>query len=111
MNPFKIFKLKPEERIQAGVMLLVIVVLNGLFIWRMHDLFLQEGFGPYWKVFERELHLSGYDPLTYLGITDYDLAFLVAESGIDGFAGRELRAVSRSPACHRGFVLLLHLYI
>ena len=30
MNPFKIFKLKPEERIQAGVMLLVIVVLNGL---------------------------------------------------------------------------------
>ena len=47
MNPFKIFKLKPEERIQAGVMLLVIVVLNGLFIWRMHDLFLQEGFGPF----------------------------------------------------------------
>ena len=93
MNPFKIFKLKPEERIQAGVMLLVIVVLNGLFIWRMHDLFLQEGFGPYWKVFERELHLSGYDPLTY------------------GLAGCELRAVSRSPACHRGFVLLLHLYI
>ena len=104
MNPFKIFKLKPEERIQAGVMLLVIVVLNGLFIWRMHDLFLQEGFGPYWKVFERELHLSGYDPLTYLGITDW-------ESGADGLAGCELRAVSRSPACHRGFVLLLHLYI
>ena len=77
MNPFKIFKLKPEERIQAGVMLLVIVVLNGLFIWRMHDLFLQEGFGPYWKVFERELHLSGYDPLTYLGITDWDTVYNV----------------------------------
>lgn len=77
MNPFKIFKLKPEERIQAGVVLLVIVVLNGLFIWRMHDLFLQEGFGPYWKVFERELHLSGYDPLTYLGITDWDAVYNV----------------------------------
>ena len=77
MNPFKIFKLKPEERIQAGMMLLVIVVLNGLFIWRMHDLFLQEGFGPYWKVFERELHLSGYDPLTYLGITDWDTVYNV----------------------------------
>ena len=77
MNPFKIFKLKPEERIQAGVVLLVIVVLNGLFIWRMHELFLQEGFGPYWKVFERELHLSGYDPLTYLGITDWDAVYNV----------------------------------
>ena len=76
-NPFKIFKLKPEERIQAGVMLLIIVVLNGLFIYRMHDLFLQEGFGPYWKVFERELHLSGYDPLTYLGVTDWDTVYNV----------------------------------
>ena len=51
---FSIFKLKPEERIQAGVVLLVIIVLNGLFIWRMHDLFMQEGFGPYWKVVNQQ---------------------------------------------------------
>ena len=76
-NPFKIFKLKPEERLQATVVLLVIVVFNGLFIYRMHDLFMQEGFGPYWKVFERELHLSGYDPLTYLGVTDWDTVYNV----------------------------------
>ena len=67
MKPFKLFKIKPEERIQVVLALVVIVALNGLFIHRMHDLFMQEGFGPYWKVFERELHLSGYDPLTYLG--------------------------------------------
>lgn len=77
MTPFKIFKLKPEERIQAAVVLGVIIILNGLFIWRMHDLFMQEGFGPYWKVFERELHLSGYDPLTYLGVTDWDTVYNV----------------------------------
>ena len=53
MKPFKIFKIKPEERVQAIVILGVILLLNGLFIWRMHDLFMQEGFGPYWKVFER----------------------------------------------------------
>ena len=64
MKPFKLFKIKPEERIQAVVALAVIVVLNGLFIRRMHALFMQEGFGPYWRVFEREVHLSGYDPLT-----------------------------------------------
>ena len=56
MNPFKIFKIRPEERIQAVVALAVIIVFNVLFIYRMHDLFMQEGFGPYWKVFEREFH-------------------------------------------------------
>ena len=77
MKVFKIFEIKPEERKQALVALLVIVALNALFIYRMHDLFMQEGFGPYWKVFERELHLSGYDPLTYLGVTDWDAVYNV----------------------------------
>ena len=77
MTPFKLFRLKKEERIQALVVLVIVVALNALFIYRMHDLFMQEGFGPYWKVFERELHLSGYDPLTYLGITDWDVVYQV----------------------------------
>ena len=68
-SPLKIFKLKPEERLQALIALLVIVAFNALFIWRLHDLFMQPGFGPYWKTFEHEYHLSGYDPLTYLGVT------------------------------------------
>ena len=77
MTAFKIFKIKPEERIQSLIALVVIVLLNALFIYRMHNLFMQEGFGPYWKVFERELHLSGYDPLTYLGVTDWDVVYQV----------------------------------
>ena len=77
MKAFKLFKIKPEERIQSLVALGVIALLNALFIYRMHDLFMQEGFGPYWKVFERELHLSGYDPLTYLGVTDWDVVYQV----------------------------------
>ena len=70
-----LFRLKPEERVQAAVALTVMVVLNGLLIWRMHELLMQPGFGPYWKVFERELHLSGYDPLTYLTVTDWDVIY------------------------------------
>ncbi|WP_033147466.1 DUF6080 domain-containing protein [Prevotella sp. P6B1] len=77
MTPLKIFKIKPEERFQSSIALMVIIALNALFIYRMHDLFMQPGFGPYWKVFERELHLSGYDPLTYLGITDWDVVYQV----------------------------------
>ena len=72
---FGLFRLKPEERVQAGVALVVIVLLNALFIWRLHELFLQPGFGPYWKVFEHELHLAGYDPLTYMMVTDWDVIY------------------------------------
>ncbi len=75
MNPFKIFKIRPDERIQAVVALVVIIVFNALFIYRMHDLFMQEGFGPYWKVFEREFHLAGYDPYTYLTVSDWDVVY------------------------------------
>ena len=76
-SPLKIFRIKPEERLQSTIALAVIVALNALFVWRMHRLFMQPGFGPYWKAFERELHLSGYDPLTYLGVTDWDVVYQV----------------------------------
>ncbi len=72
-----LFKIRKEERWNAAVALLVIVVLNGLFIARLSPLFMQEGFGPYWKVFLHEFHLSGYDPLTYLGVTHWDTVYNV----------------------------------
>lgn len=72
---FGLFRIKPEERIQAAVALTVIVALNALFIFRLHELFLQPGFGPYWHAFEHELHLSGYDPYTYLMVTDWDVFY------------------------------------
>ena len=75
MRVFGLFRVKPEERVQAMVALMVIVALNMLFIYRLHELFLQPGFGPYWKVFEREWHLSGYDPFTYMTVTDWDVVY------------------------------------
>jgi hypothetical protein len=71
------FKVKREERIQAMIALVVIVALNAIFIYRLHELFMQPGFGPYWKVFEREMHLAGYDPYTYLTVTDWDVVYEV----------------------------------
>ena len=85
MNPFKLFKIRPEERIQAIVALVIIIAFNALFIYRMHDLFMQEGFGPYWKVFEREFHLAGYDPLTYLGVTEWDTVYNVVRHPLLAF--------------------------
>ena len=68
---FGIFRIRKEERLQALVVLLCIVVLNGLFIYRLSPFFMQEGFGPYMKQLLHEFHLSGYDPLTYLAVTDW----------------------------------------
>ena len=72
-----LFRVKAEERVQAVVALVVIVALNTLFIRRLYELFLQPGLGPYKKVFERELHLAGYDPYTYLTVTDWDVIYEV----------------------------------
>ena len=72
-----LFRVKAEERVQAVVALAVIVALNTLFIRRLHELFLQPGFGPYIKVFQRELHLAGYDPYTYMTVTDWDVIYEV----------------------------------
>ena len=74
---FSIFKLSPEERVQAAIVLTVIILLNALFIHRLHPLFMQEGFGPYWKLFLSEFHLAGYDPLTYVGVTEWDFVYNV----------------------------------
>lgn len=71
----QIFGVRRDERWQVAVALLVMVALNVLFIQRLSPLFMQEGFGPYWKVFMREFHLSGYDPLTYLGVTDWGMVY------------------------------------
>ena len=59
MKVFGLFRIKPEERVQAMVALAVIVALNVLFIYRLHELFLQPGFGPY----------------TYMTVTDWDVVY------------------------------------
>lgn len=97
-----LFRIRKEERWQALICLLFVIVLNGLFIYRLSPFFMQEGFGPYLRQFQREYHLSGYDPLTYLAVTDWGtfynvyrhpfLAFLVyplylLNSGLSSFLG------------------------
>ena len=51
MTPLKIFKIKPEERIQSAIAMIVFIALNALFIYRIHELFMQPGFCPYFKTF------------------------------------------------------------
>ena len=68
---FHLLRIRKEERMQSVIVLALILLLNGMFVCRLSPLFMQEGFGPYWHVFQREFHLSGYDPLTYMAVTDW----------------------------------------
>lgn len=74
---FGLFRVKPGERLPAAFILLLIVAVNVLFIHRMSPFFQQVGFGPYWNAFCHEFHLSGYDPLTYKAVTEWDLVWNV----------------------------------
>ena len=95
MTAFKLFKIKPEERIQSLIALAVIVLLNALFIYRMHGLFMQEGFG-----------LSGIpSPIALV----YDLATLLVERRTDVALRCQLRAVFGGLLADRLFVLFLYL--
>lgn len=62
---------------QAVIVMTIATIMNALYIHRLHRLFLQPGFGPNWKVFEREMHLAGYDPYVYLTVTDWDVIYEV----------------------------------
>ncbi len=77
MKILSMFRVKKEEWPAALVALAVIIALNVLFILRLHDLFMQPGFGPYQAAFLREIHLSGYDPYTYLAVSDWDVLYEV----------------------------------
>ena len=70
MNPLNIFRISREERPCAVGALLLSLLLNTLFILRLHWLFTQTGFGPYKQVFEHDFHLAGYDPYAYFAVTE-----------------------------------------
>jgi hypothetical protein len=90
-----LFRIRREERLQAVVALAVIVLFNVLFVCRLMPLFMQEGFGPYWKAFEHNFHLSGYDPLTYLGVTDWGFVYQVYRHPLLAFLIWPLYAVNQ----------------
>lgn len=72
-----LFKIRHGERLQATVVTIIVTVMNALFIYRLHGLFQQPGFGPYQELFARKMHLAGYDPYVYMTVTDWDVIYEV----------------------------------
>lgn len=73
---FHIFQIKKEERWLAAFIFLVLAVLNGLVICHYYDLFTPIS-DHYYGTFIKNFHISGFDPLTYYVLSNWETSYNV----------------------------------
>lgn len=71
-----IFRIRREERGLALVMLLVLTALNALVVAAYYDVFTPISRDT-WNLFIRNFHISGFDPITYSVVTDWQEGYNV----------------------------------
>lgn len=89
-----LFRLKREERVPALVALLYVIALNGLVIAKYFELFTQTGRGR-WSVFIKNFTVSGFDPITYSVITQWDTLYNVYRHPLLAFMVWPLSALDK----------------
>lgn len=70
------FRIRREERWLALVALLVFILLNALTISKYGDLFMKP-VEDYWNLFIGRFRVSGYDPITYYVLSDWEVRYNV----------------------------------
>ena len=70
-----IFKIKKEERVATSFFLLWQITLHIIVIAKYWQLFSVFNAKTYRKVVLNNFHISGFDPLTYLVVSDWKLDF------------------------------------
>lgn len=73
---FGIFRIKQEERWIALVVFLWMVALNALTIHKYYDQFTKIT-DSYHQLFIKTFHVSGFDPLTYIAVSNWDTTYNV----------------------------------
>ncbi|MBR6884132.1 MAG: GtrA family protein [Prevotella sp.] len=72
----RMFKIRREERWLALAVVLVFALLNALTIYKYGDLFMRPT-DDYWKLFIGRFRVSGYDPITYYVLSDWETRYNV----------------------------------
>lgn len=70
----ELFRIRHGERALSAVALAVIVALNALIITKFFGLFADYDVDS-WRIFIRNFHMSGFDPITYAVVTDWDIGY------------------------------------
>lgn len=71
-----IFRINPEERLLAFFSAIIFALLNTLTVVRYYGSFSQLS-DSYHKLFVRTFHISGFDPLTYVLLSNWDTVYNV----------------------------------
>ena len=72
-----LFRLKREEWLPAVVFLLLMAFLHYLIVAKFWVLFADYYHLDSWRVFMRNFHMSGFDPITYSVLTDWQTGYNV----------------------------------
>ncbi len=72
----RMFKIRREERWLALAAVLVFALLNALTIYKYGDLFMKP-VEDYWNLFIGRFRVSGYDPITYYVLSDWEARYNV----------------------------------
>lgn len=75
LSPFGFFAIRRGERLCALVFTLVFACWHALTVWHYAPLFTRSGRVGYWSLFIGHFHLSGFDPTTYLILSQWDVYY------------------------------------
>ena len=75
LSALKLFRLRREELLPACVFLLIILVFHALIISKFWVLFADYYHADSWRIFMRNYHMSGFDPISYHVLTDWHQGF------------------------------------
>lgn len=71
INPLRIFNIRKEERWPALAVFIYLSALNGLAIYQHFEEFTRCGRIGYYSLFMKYFNLSGYDPFTYITLSEW----------------------------------------
>lgn len=73
-NPFNIFKIKSDEKYQAPVALLYVILWNVLVVYKYSDKFFALS-DNYRQLFGKFFHISGFDPISYWVLSNWSASY------------------------------------
>ncbi|MCH4147965.1 MAG: DUF6080 domain-containing protein [Prevotella sp.] len=76
MKILNLFKIRKEERWIALLMLGLLIALNTLTILKYYGIFTPLS-DDYWNLFVGKFHVSGFDPITYYVVSDWEARYNV----------------------------------
>jgi len=66
----RIFKIKPEERLGALIVFILMAVVNAMVVYAYADKFMPLS-NNHWTLFTHTFAISGFDPITYAMLTEW----------------------------------------